>query len=96
MNKYEKVANKVIYVSIGVVLGAVIQSYIPPMYDTPELFNIKGKYTVRCDNPDGTREVIDEVSVWEGSKGTLHYVNLDGRKPIELGNECILYNIGIL
>ncbi len=96
MNKYEKVANKVICVSIGVVLGVVIQSYLPPMYDTPELFNIKGKYTVRCDNPDGTREVIDEVSVWEGSKGTLHYVNLDGRKPIELGNECIMYNIGLL
>jgi len=96
MNKYISKVNKSVCVIVGVVLGSGATHYLPPMYNTPELFNIKGKYTARCDNPDGTRVVIDEVSVWEGSKGTLHYVNLDGRKPIELGNECILYNIGIL
>ncbi len=94
------VKTKVLYISIGIILGGVLSQVgglkSIPLYDTPELFNIKGKYTVRCDYPDGTREVIDEVSVWEGSKGTLHYVNLDGRKPIELGNECIMYNIGLL
>ena len=96
MNKYVSKITKGVCVTIGVVLGSVTTYHIPPMYDTPELFNIKGKYTVRCDNPDGTREVIDEVSVWEGSKGTLHYVNLDDRKTIKLGNECIMYNIGLL
>ena len=90
------ITNAVVGVTVGVLLGATLSSHLPLNIDSnPELFNIKGKYTVRCDNPDGTREVIDEVSVWEGSKGTLHYVNLDGRKPIELGNECILYNIGL-
>ena len=80
----------------GVALGGLLVIYAPPVFDTPELFNIKGKYTVRCDKPDGTREVIEEVSVWEGNKGTMHYVNLADRKTIKLGNECILYNIGLL
>ncbi len=94
------VKTKVLYISIGIILGGVLSQVgglkSIPLYDTPELFNVKGKYTVRCDKPDGTSEVIKRVSVWEGDKGTTHYVNLKDKQTIKLGNECILYNIGML
>ena len=96
MNKYISKVNKSVCVIVGVVLGSGATHYLPPMYNTPELFNVKGKYTARCDKPDGTSEVIKEMSVWEGDKGSVHYVNLKNRQTIKLGNECILYNIGIL
>jgi hypothetical protein len=92
MKMIKSITNTIIGVTAGVLLGTILSTYLPlNNYDNPELFTLKGKYKAKCE----LKGIVGEVSVWEGDKGGVHYVHLKDRTLIELGNNCVLYRVGV-